>query len=76
MQEFKAAFQLFTGGKETLNVESLDKALKKFGTKPLNPGLDARPPTRCPFPDWESSPSALSLGSFLSQVSRTPMPRT
>jgi len=36
MQEFKAAFQLFSGGKETLNVENLDKSLKKFGIKNAN----------------------------------------
>jgi len=36
MQEFKAAFQMFTGGKETLNAENLEKALKKFGVKNAN----------------------------------------
>lgn len=32
MQEFKAAFQLFSGGKDQLTPDQLDKALKKFGT--------------------------------------------
>jgi len=38
MQEFKAAFQMFSGGKEKLNADTLEKALKKFGIK----GGDAR----------------------------------
>ena len=33
MEEFKAAFQLFSGGKERLNAEDLDRALKKFAIK-------------------------------------------
>lgn len=44
MQEFKAAFQMFTGGKEHLNAEALEKALKKFGA-----ALPSSPPPPCPI---------------------------
>ena len=36
MEEFKAAFQMFSGGKERLDAADLDKALKKFGIKKAN----------------------------------------
>jgi hypothetical protein len=68
MQEFKAAFQMFSGGKEALNVENLDKALKKFGAPLcLLAPLWSPPLLGCPWPFSLISPC---------QASRTLMPRT